>query len=68
MTGALKIKFIIIIRPGTPPINHGWRMKGDFYEVDRMALPPAPEKILATVKSTNSIKGRFSGQLNCGNG
>lgn len=62
-------KFIIIIsRPGTLPINHGRRMKGDFYEVDRMALPPAPETILAPVKRTNSIKGRFSMQLNCGNG
>src|SRR4029434_931486 len=25
-----------------PPINHGWKMAGELYEVDWMSLPPAP--------------------------
>ena len=32
-----------------PPINHGWKMAGELYEVDWMSLPPAPEAILELV-------------------
>ena len=31
------------------PINHGWKIAGDAYEVDWMTLPPAPETILELV-------------------
>ena len=45
-----------------PPINHGWKMAEELYEVDWMSLPPAPEAILELVrcsyKKTNCVRGK----------
>ena len=45
-----------------PPVNHGWKMAGDGYEVEWMSLPPAPDAVLALVhcgcQKTQCTKGR----------
>ena len=50
-----------------PPINHGWKMAEELYEVDWMSLPPAPEAILELVrcsyKKTNCVRGKCTCQV-----
>lgn len=51
-----------------PPMSHGWKIEGDFFEIDWMSLPPAPVAILELVycscKKTQCVKGRCTCKSN----